>query len=175
MGKEEVHPSDALLRARAVLAGSAAAVSTVVVFLAALVAVTFGGATREIRLPLWVVIVFVVALVGVVASGVIFMYFETKRVWGDISYWRSEAGNLSDMVSHLEDLAFYDAITGLPNANALDRELSRPHDNRCLILLDLRDFGSVNKQYGHWLVHSTRRPFLADCRLRGDTVAELGL
>jgi hypothetical protein len=121
-----------------------------VVFLGGLAAIKFSGATRAVRLPLWVVIVCVVALVGVAAFAVILMYFETRRVWDDRSYWRSETLNLRVVVSQLEYVAFHDPITGLPNTNALNRELSSPHDNRCLILLDLRNFKSVNDKHHHW-------------------------
>ena len=88
------------------------------------------------------------ALVTIAASYVLFMYFEQRRLWDGISYWRNEAGNLAaDIVSNLEDLAYYDPITGLPNANALQRELSSgQHENQCLILTDLQDFGSVKQE-----------------------------
>ncbi|HEX6197355.1 MAG TPA: GGDEF domain-containing protein [Jiangellaceae bacterium] len=151
MGKDERDPTDALARTRAVLTRAAAATGAFVAFLATVAAFNFDEATREVRFPVWIVVIAAIALAGVVASYVIYMYFENKRMWDDVSYWRSEARNLADFVSNLEDLAYYDPITGLPNSNALKRELSSgAHDNHCLILMDLRDFGAVNKKHSHW-------------------------
>ena len=147
--KEDADPSDALARAGAFFVRAWAVVSAIVVLLGGLAAIKFSGATRQVRLPLWVVIVFV-ALIGAAAFGVMFMYFVIRRYLDDRSYWRSEALNLRDIVSNLEYLAYHDPITGLPNTNALDRELSSPHDSRCLILLDLQKFKSVNDKHHHW-------------------------
>jgi Diguanylate cyclase, GGDEF domain len=150
VGKEDADPSDVLAKTWKVLAWAGGVAAAIVAFLGNLARVNFSGATHEIHLPLWVVIAFVVALVVVAAFVVTLMCVLTKWVRNNVSYWRGEARNLGGIVSQLEDLAYYDAITGLPNANQLDRELSRPHNDRCLILLDLLDFGSVNKQHGHW-------------------------
>ena len=125
-------------------------VSATVIFLGGLAAIKFSGATREVRLPLWVIIVLSLALFGIAAFVVIFKSFETRRVKDDRSYWRRDmALNLREVVSSLEYVAYHDSVTGLPNTNALDRELSSSHNNRCLILLDLRDFKSVNDNHHH--------------------------
>jgi GGDEF domain-containing protein len=61
--------------------------------------------------------------------------------------------NLSKVIGQLESLAYYDPITGIPNSNYLKRVLSREANitsARCLILLDLRNFGAINKTYNHW-------------------------
>ena len=151
MVREERDPSDALARTRAVLTRFAAATAALVAFLASVAALNVDRATNEIQLPLWAVGVFAAVLLGATAVYVIYTYFENRLLWEGISYWRGEAGNLADIVANLEDLAYFDPITGLPNATALERELtSAPHDQRCLILLDLQDFGRVNKQHSHW-------------------------
>lgn len=150
MVKEDADRSDALARTGKFFARAGVVASAIVAFLGGLAAIKFSGATREVRLPLWVFIVFVLALVGGAAFAVIFMFFEARGVWDDRSYWRSEALNLRDVVSRLEYLAYHDPITGLPNTNALERELSTQHGDRCLILLDLRDFKSVNDKHHHW-------------------------
>jgi hypothetical protein len=149
VGEEDVEPSDALARTRAILTRALGAATAIVAFLASLAAVKFSGATREVHLPLWVlwvVVVFAVALVGITALVGIFMYFNIQRVWGRVSYWRSKANR----VSAIEDLAYYDPITGLPSVKGLARDLSNPHENRCLIVLDLQDFGRINKEHNHW-------------------------
>ena len=151
MVKEEGDPTEALARTRRVLKGAGTAAAAIVTVLAAVTAVNLDRATGQVSLPLWTVVVGAVALLVVAAGSVVYMYFETRRVWEGIAYWRGEAANLESIVSNLEDLAYYDPITGLRNANALERHLKDgSNENRCLILLDLRDFGSVNKKYSHW-------------------------
>jgi hypothetical protein len=149
--KEGGDASEPITRTSRLLKTIGTAAVTIVTLLAAVTAVNLDRATGEVSLPLWVVVVFVVGLLAVVVASVVFMYFETRKVWEGIAYWRGEAANLENIVSNLEDLAYYDPITGLRNANALDRQLSGgSNENRCLILLDLRNFGSVNKKHSHW-------------------------
>lgn len=66
---------------------------------------------------------------------------------------RSKVTNLEKVVAGLEELAFYDPLTGIPNSNFLARLLRQRQVRsgpRCLVLLDLRDFGSINKVHNHW-------------------------
>ena len=66
---------------------------------------------------------------------------------------REAMSNLTKVIGQLESLAYYDPITGIPNSNYLKRVLSQQSDvtsARCLILLDLRHFGEINKKYNHW-------------------------
>jgi Diguanylate cyclase, GGDEF domain len=152
--KEETNPSVALASTRAVLRRFAAAAATIVASLGTLAAIKLSGATHEVQLPVWavwVVIAFIVALIVVAAACVIFMYFETERVGDSISYWYIKANNLAVAVSDLEHKAYHDEVTGLRNTRALARELSTGANyDRCLILLDLRNFGSINKNHDHW-------------------------
>ena len=151
MVKEERDPSDALARTRAVLLRFATATAALVAFLGSLAALNLDQVTGEIRLPMWAAVAAAAVLIGLTGAYVTYTYFENRRLWEGISLWRGEAQNLGNIVANLEDLAYYDPITGLPNANALERELSNGSDgNRCLILLDLRDFGRVNKEHSHW-------------------------
>lgn len=78
-----------------------------------------------------------------------------------ISIYRSKALNLQAMVAGLEELAYTDAITGLPNTYFLKNELARTSGraSRCLIMLDLQNFGSINKKYGHWAGDEYLRKF----------------
>jgi len=59
---------------------------------------------------------------------------------------------LKSIMSDLEISAYYDVLTGVPNSRYLARLLSDKSSKgpRCLILLDLRDFGSINKRFSHW-------------------------
>ena len=151
MIRQDGDVSEPFTRTSRLLKTVGTAAVTIVTLLAAVTAVNLDRATGEVRLPLWVVVVFVVGLLAVVVASAVFMYFETRKVWEGIAYWRGEAANLENIVTNLEDLAYYDPITGLRNANALDRHLSDgSNENRCLILLDLRNFGSVNKKHSHW-------------------------
>lgn len=101
VGKEDADPSDALAKTWKVMVGVGRAATAIVAFLASLARVNFSGATHEVHLRLWVVIAFVVALVGVAAFGVIYMYLNTKQVRDKISYWRSEAGPLAEGLRRL--------------------------------------------------------------------------
>lgn len=147
----EGDPTEALARTRAVLGRVGTLAVGIITVLAGVSAVNFDRASGEVRIPLWVLVLLAIALVGVAVVLVMYMYFEHRRLWQGISYWRGEAGNLEKIVTNLEDLAYFDPITGLPNANALARSLEGgSNDNRCLILMDLVNFGSVNKRHSHW-------------------------
>jgi diguanylate cyclase (GGDEF)-like protein len=114
------------------------------------------------QVPLWEFVTVGVVLSVLYAAFMVLMYIRQKRIWRDISTWRWRARSLESMVSNLEDLAYYDPITGLQNANGLEREFANaPHDNRCLILLDLKNFGQINKAHGHWRGDEYLRHFAA--------------
>jgi GGDEF domain-containing protein len=104
------------------------------------------------RLPLWVFALVVVALLVLLGIPAVVMSLLLRDSMQTASYFRSKASHLEDAVRGLESLAYNDPITGIPNSNALRRELERSanHPRRCLILLDLKDFGAVNKRFDHW-------------------------
>jgi GGDEF domain-containing protein len=62
--------------------------------------------------------------------------------------------HLESVLQELRIAAFYDVLTGVPNSrylqHLLDDEPRRPGDTRCLILLDLENFGEINKKHNHW-------------------------
>jgi len=61
--------------------------------------------------------------------------------------------HLESTMADLRIAAFYDVLTGVPNSRYLQRLLSEPRpskEERCLILLDLENFGEINKKYNHW-------------------------
>ena len=105
----------------------------------------------DVKLPLYGV-----ALAGIVAvvaftTVVVALAVLLKDGLSALSFYKNKSKNLEIAVSGLEDLAFCDPITGIPNSNALKREMGKPSQaKRCLILLDLQNFGEINKKYNHW-------------------------
>jgi len=85
---------------------------------------------------------------------------------------------------HIEQLAFYDPLTGLPNRSLLRDRVQRAlthstrHKNHGAILfIDLDNFKALNDTKGHnigdlLLIEAAKR--LQDCIRSGDTVARLG-
>jgi diguanylate cyclase (GGDEF)-like protein/PAS domain S-box-containing protein len=86
--------------------------------------------------------------------------------------------------AEIERLAFYDALSELPNRRLLVRRLGqalsasdRSHQYGALLFLDLDNFKDLNDTHGHGvgdtlLVQVARR--LVDCVREGDTVARFG-
>jgi GGDEF domain-containing protein len=60
--------------------------------------------------------------------------------------------NLESETAHLRIAAYYDVLTGVPNSYFLKDLLSqeRSDDPLCLILLDIENFGVINKKHNHW-------------------------
>lgn len=99
-----------------------------------------------------------VLLLGLPLVVILVLYRDSSRT---ASFYRSKAKDLDDAVSELERLAYTDSITGIPNSRALEEELKRTSDTdeRCLIFLDLRNFGSINKHFSHWAGDEYLREF----------------
>jgi diguanylate cyclase (GGDEF)-like protein/PAS domain S-box-containing protein len=91
---------------------------------------------------------------------------------------------LKAQAAHIEQLAFYDPLTGLPNRSLLRDRVQRVlthgtrHKNHGAILfIDLDNFKALNDTKGHnigdlLLIEVAKR--LQDCIRSGDTVARLG-
>ncbi len=91
---------------------------------------------------------------------------------------------LDASLAQVQQLAFYDALTGLPNRRLLDERLSyamleskRSGHYSALIFLDLDKFKPLNDNYGHevgdlMLIEVARR--LLSCVREVDTVARFG-
>lgn len=119
--------------------------------------------------------------------------------WVDVRLWLGR--DQGDAVTHFQgvmldvsdrkkaqeqvrQLAFYDALTGLPNrtllANRLDQSLAQAQrDGRklALLYLDLDRFKEINDTYGHAagdMVLQAAAQRLNSCIRRNDTVARLG-
>lgn len=105
-----------------------------------------------IQIPLYVFTIVAVALILLLGVPAVIMSVLLRESIQNTSYFRSKAAHLEDAVRGLESLAYNDPITGIPNSNALKRELewSKDESRRCLILLDLNNFGSINKRFDHW-------------------------
>lgn len=84
----------------------------------------------------------------------------------------------------LDQMAFYDRLTNLPNRRLLEDRLNqalstceREHQNLALLFIDLDKFKPVNDQYGHeagdWLLQQVAVRMQA-CLRGGDTVARIG-
>lgn len=122
---------------------------------------------------------------------------EIYPEWLGITAVRNNAGKVTNYIGTLSDitqrkaaeaeierLAFYDAITGLPNRRLLHDRLqralvtsARKHRQGALLFIDLDDFKTLNDTQGHevgdvLLRHVAER--LSGCVRGGDTVARLG-
>jgi len=84
---------------------------------------------------------------------------------------------------HIEQLAFYDPLTGLPNRLLRDRvqraltHSTRHKNHGAILFIDLDNFKALNDTKGHnigdlLLIEAAKR--LQDCIRSGDTVARLG-
>ncbi|MBX3714753.1 MAG: EAL domain-containing protein [Burkholderiales bacterium] len=121
------------------------------------------------------------------------IYPESLR----ITAVRNEAGVVTNYIGTLADitqrkqaeaeierLAFYDALTGLPNRRLLNDRLrhalaasARSRRTGALLFIDLDDFKTLNDTRGHDVGDELLRQVatrLAGCVRKGDTVARLG-
>lgn len=115
----------------------------------------------SVSTPLWLTILLVaLCFVTLGALAIILLILLTDSIRTG-SYFRSKVESLSATLAGAQELAYTDPITGIPNSNGLRRELERTSGstNRCLILLDLRDFRSINKRHNHWLGDEYLREF----------------
>ena len=121
------------------------------------------------------------------------IYPESLR----ITAVRNEAGEVTNYIGTLADitqrkqaeaeierLAFYDALTGLPNRRLLNDRLrhavaasARSRRRGALLYIDLDDFKTLNDTRGHDVGDELLRQVatrLSGCVRKGDTVARLG-
>ena len=92
-----------------------------------------------------------------------------------------DVGERKKAAAAIDRLAYYDALTGLPNrrlfTETLERQLARPHPNGALLFVDLDHFKNVNDVLGHAVGDSLLKhaaACLSHLMQRGDMVARLG-
>lgn len=114
--------------------------------------VTVNQTWMSATVPLYVIAVVGIPVVAIYTLLIVAVVLLLKDALGSASYYKHSANNLAKSVSHYQDLAFNDPITGLPNSRRLERELRQEHQvvHRCLILLDLMNFSQINNKYNHW-------------------------
>jgi GGDEF domain-containing protein len=99
-------------------------------------------------------IILIVAAALIVATILITdLRASAARARVEIEGLKAINSNLESEMSQLRIAAFHDMLTGVPNSRFLKRLLSEERndrDNLCLILLDIENFGDINKRHNHW-------------------------
>jgi|RhiMethySRZTD1v2_1073278.scaffolds.fasta_scaffold00148_4 GGDEF domain-containing protein len=161
--KEDRESASFLSRAYQIAKLIAVTLASVVAFVISLIALDLskGHWWVDIRLPLYGVTIIITAVVAVCAALCIWLALVVKDALDSRSFYRNESKSLRSMVSMLQDLAYNDSITGIPNSNKLreDMKVMTFDKPRCLILLDLENFGVINKKYNHWVGDEYLRRF----------------
>ena len=107
----------------------------------------------EFKVPLYLLALIGIPLVFAYGLILLAMVIFLRDDISALSFYKSKSKNLEDTLTWLESIAYTDPITGMPNSRALEREIDSEKEEpraRCLILLDLKDFGQVNKRFNHW-------------------------
>ena len=135
--------------AKAVVVGVGGVIGALVALAALKIAISPNW--TAIALPLWQVVLIAAGIVCALGAAVVVLVVLLRSAMANASFYQSKSISLETKVAGLRDLAYTDPITGLPNTNALKRLLEEEAGpaQRCLILLDLRDFGRINREYGH--------------------------
>lgn len=142
------------------VAVASASVAGLIVSLAAL-DITKGRWWVDNTVPLYGVTLIVVLVIILCTGVIIVLVAMTRNALSALSFYRNKAKNFEAVVSTLQDLAYNDSITGIPNSNKLKEDIDAKRNDRaqCLILLDLQDFGKINKKYNHWVGDEYLRKF----------------
>lgn len=97
---------------------------------------------------------FVIALIGIAALIVWFVMNELwRREYEAHQKTRFEGANLRDLLNISENERKTDVITGIPNGSRLTDDLQyfatqKGHGQLQIILIDIRNFRSINKRFG---------------------------
>jgi GGDEF domain-containing protein len=154
--------SDLLERAYKIAKLIAITTASVAGFVVSLVAldVTKGHWWVDVKIPLYATVFIVVFVLIVSALASIGAVLVARDARGSMSFYRNKSRTLEDKMSALRDLAYNDPITGIPNSNKLQKDIDEGSDeDRCLVLLDLENFGEINKKYNHWIGDEYLRRF----------------
>jgi diguanylate cyclase (GGDEF)-like protein len=144
---------------------------------------------RESRLPEWFATAFSVASLGATVAMVLLLLWQSRaRLQAQVSGVEAAKADLEQAVAALRgkeeqvrNLAYYDALTGLPNRRLFSERLelavaqARNEGQRLAVLfVDLDHFKDVNDRHGHavgdQLLHEVGIR-LRHCVRAGDTVA----
>jgi GGDEF domain-containing protein len=116
-----------------------------------------------VNVPLYGVAITFALLVAICGVTVVTLALLLKDGLSALSFFKNKSKNLETVVAQLQDLAYNDPITGIPNSYALRGGLMKgsppEHMCRCLILLDLQNFGQINKKFNHWVGDEYLRNF----------------
>ena len=155
--------SDLLERAYKIAKLIAITTASVAGFVVSLVAldVTKGHWWVDVKIPLYATVFIVVFVLIVSALASIGAVLVARDARGSMSFYRNKSRTLEDKMSALRDLAYNDPITGIPNSNKLQKDIDEGSGEglRCLVLLDLENFGEINKKYNHWIGDEYLRRF----------------
>jgi hypothetical protein len=145
--------------ARLVAVGTISLVGLVVTIAA--LDIQFSDKWTSIKVPLYGVVLICGSIAVILGLPLVVSLMLLRDSISNSSFYRSKAINLGAAVAGLEEMAFTDPITGMPNSNALKLEIERTKDKprRCLIMIDLQDFRSINNKYNHWAGDEYLRQF----------------
>ncbi|MBI4516562.1 MAG: GGDEF domain-containing protein [Deltaproteobacteria bacterium] len=136
-----------------VLAVTSVSIAGVLVSIVAL-DIKISSSWWQVKVPLFAFAAVATALVLLYGVTVVVLGLLLKDALSTLSFFRNLSKNLKASVSRLEGIAYNDPITGIGNSHALQREILKGNEagylGRCLILLDLQNFGEINKKYNHW-------------------------
>lgn len=108
----------------------------------------------QVKVPLYAFAAVTTALSLLYAVTAVVLCLLLKDSLNTLSIFRNLSKNQKASLSWLEGIAYSDPITGIGNSLALQKEISNGYEadylGRCLILLDLKNFGEINKKYNHW-------------------------
>ena len=123
--KEDRESASFLSRAYQIAKLIAVTLASVVAFVISLIALDLskGHWWVDIRLPLYGVTIIITAVVAVCAALCIWLALVVKDALDSRSFYRNESKSLRSMVSMLQDLAYNDSITGIPNSNKLREDM----------------------------------------------------
>jgi GGDEF domain-containing protein len=117
----------------------------------------------DFKVPLYVFVLLVSAVFIGLGSVILFLAILLRNALNRLSFFKNKAKNSEVALSKLQDIAYNDPITGIPNSYALalivDAGNHQGPLSRCLILLDLQHFGEINKKYNHWTGDEYLRQF----------------
>jgi GGDEF domain-containing protein len=160
---EDAESSSFLSRTYKIAKLIAVATASIVGFIISLIAldVSKGHWWVDVKFPLYATVLVITVVFAISTAVLIWLALVVRAALDSRSFYRNEVKSLRAKVSTLRDMAYNDPITGIPNSNKLKEDIeTKSYDKpRCLILLDLKNFGQVNKRHNHWIGDEYLRRF----------------